>query len=262
MSFETVTEERQGALGIVTLNRPQVRNALNRQLRFDLNAALENAINDAEVRVILLRGEGKSFSAGHDLGEELEGFGDEGFIVDLIRNEYVPIINTITNAPKPIIGVLNGAVAGIGVSIAMACDLLIMEEESFLYCAFGAIGLVPDGGLHLFLRNALGSKKAYEMIAFSQRLTAQQCKQQGIANRVVTAGKLQEEAIAFGEELSQKPPMTLSHSKQLLAEAADNDLAKIMDREAVIQDINIRSGDFKEGTAAFFEKRPPNFKGC
>lgn len=259
--YTAIRQERQEALCIITMNRPEARNALNQTMRFELREAIEAAANDASVRVILLCGEGKGFSAGADLLERLPGCDEDGYVTEQIRNEYAPIINAITNAPKPVIAVVNGAAAGIGAAFALACDLIVMAEDAYLYSAFGAISLVPDGGMHLFLRQAIGVKKAYEMIAFSQRLDAQNCEILGIANRVVAPDALEKEAINFAMQLSQQAPLTLRFSKQLLAEAAGGDLQKIIDREAVLQNTAVRSKDFAEGSLAFMEKRPPVFSG-
>jgi len=261
LNFETLKVSQKGALAQISLNRPEARNSLNQKLRLELKRALDSAMSDDSIRVILLSGEGKGFCSGADLSEEHSGSDDDGFVTEMILNEYAPIIAAITEGPKPVIGIINGTAAGIGVAVAMACDLLVMAEDASIYCAFGAIGLVPDGGLHVFLRDALGSKRAYEMIALSQRLSAQECKDLGIANRVVPLEEIQQEAETLGKQLSNQAPLMLKYSKQLLGEAADNDLNKLIDREAAIQEIMVRSEDFNEGTLAFFEKRQPLFSG-
>jgi 2-(1,2-epoxy-1,2-dihydrophenyl)acetyl-CoA isomerase len=261
MSFETIKVQQDGALASIYLSRPDVRNSINQKLRFELIDALKIAMDDPGVRVILLGGEGKGFCAGADLGEQLPGSDQVGFISEQLKTEYIPIINHIVNGPKPVVAVVNGAAAGIGMAFALACDFIIMEENAFLYSAFGSISLVPDGGLHVFLRAALGPKKAYEMIALSQKLTAKQCLDEGIANRVVPLNKLQEEAVKLGVQLCEKAPLVLQYSKQLLAESADGDLGNMLNREAEIQDIVFRSQDFVEGTSAFFEKRKAKFTG-
>lgn len=261
MSFETVNMVVEDGVARIMLNRPETRNSFNLQMRLELRAALEAANADNNVRVVLIGGEGKGFSAGADLGEYEEDRDTDGYSTRQLRNEYAPIINEIVDSTKPMIAVVQGAVAGIGSSIALVCDMLIMADDAFLYSAFGAIGLIPDGGAHYLLRNALGPQKAFEMIAFSQRLTAQECEQKGITNRVVPVDELWQVADQMAAELSQKAPLALKFSKQLLSEAAENDIKAVMDREAVIQNICFRSEDFKEGATAFFEKRQPQFKG-
>lgn len=261
MGYQTLQISRQGAVEVIALNRPDVRNSMNQALRFELRKAIDIAMSEERVRVVVLAGEGKCFCAGGDLQEQLPGADRDGFITEQIRTEFTPIIRAITNGPKPVIGAINGAAAGIGGAFALACDLLVMSDDAFIYSAFGAIGLVPDGGMHLFLRNALGSKKAYEMISLSQRLSAQQCENLGIANRVVAADSLREEAMNMADQLCQQAPLSLRYAKQLIGEAAEGNLENILDREAVIQNITLRSEDFQEGSRAFFEKRAAQFIG-
>lgn len=260
-SFEALTYELNNNIAIITMNRPEIRNSLNKQMRAELMAAFQLAREDNQVRVILLAGAGKGFCAGADLSEIHPGSDEDGFITDLIRREYNPLIKTITDTPKPVISVVNGAAAGIGGTLAMACDLMIMAEDAFLYSAFGAISLIPDGGSHKFLQSYLGPKKAYEMIAFSQRLPAEQCEKVGLANRVVANKKLLADALEWGSVLAEQAPMTLRLSKEILQATASEDLDFCLDKEAVLQNTAYRSKDFKEGAKAFFEKRKPEFKG-
>lgn len=259
--FETVKYSVADGIARVTLNRPESRNSFNVQMRKDMRAALETANADDDVRVVLIGGEGEGFCAGADLAETPPGQDEDGYVTRQLQNEYAPIINAIVDSPKPMVAVVQGAAAGIGSSVALVCDMMIMSEEAYLYSAFGAIGLVPDGGAHYLLRNALGSKKAFEMIAFSQRLMADECLQLGITNRVVPIDGLWPVADRLAAELSKKAPLALKFSKQLLAEAGEKDMKSVMDSEAVIQNTCFRSEDFKEGAAAFFQKREPNFKG-
>lgn len=261
MNYETVNTAVEGRVARITLNRPEARNSANQQLRFDLRAALEDANSDDSVRVILLSGEGKGFCAGADLVEKLPGDDEDGYVTTQLLEEYAPIITAITESPKPVISAIQGAAAGVGMVFAISADLLLMSEDAFLYSAFGDIALIPDAGAHYFLRRALGPKKAFEIIAFSQRLTAQECLQQGIANRVVPVEELWPTATQMAEKLAQKAPLALKYSKKLLNEAADENLQTIIEREAVIQNITVRSEDCVEGKNAFFEKRPAQFKG-
>lgn len=260
-SFEALTYELSNHIAIITMNRPEVRNSLNKQMRAELMAAFQQAREDDEVRVILLAGAGKGFCAGADLSEIAPGSDEDGFITDLIRREYNPLIKAITDTPKPVISVVNGAAAGIGGTLAMACDLMIMAEDAFLYSAFGAISLIPDGGSHKFLQSYLGPKKAYEMIAFSQRLPAEQCEKTGLANRVVSSETLLNDALEWAAVLTKQAPLTLRLSKEILQATAAENLDYCLDKEAVLQNTAYRSEDFKEGARAFFDKRKPVFKG-
>lgn len=260
-NYETVTYELKAMIAVITLNRPKVRNSLNQKLRIELSAAIKEAGDDDNVRVIVIAGSGKGFCAGADLAEKLPGDDQDGFITEILRKEYNPIIQSINNAPKPVVGAINGAAAGFGGAIAMACDLVVMAEDAFLYSAFGAISLIPDGGSHKALQNYLGAKKAYEMMAFSQRLTAQQCLEAGIANRIVAPEQLLAATLEWASMLTEQAPLTLKLSKQLLKATSSQDIDYCLDQEAIIQNITFRSDDFAEGSKAFFEKRKPVFTG-
>lgn len=259
--YGELTYQRQKKIGLVTLNRPSSRNALNRKLRLELISVINKANNDDEIRVVVITGAGKGFCAGADLSEKLEGNGEDNFTSEIMLNEYNPIIQGICNAPKPYISAVNGAAAGIGSAIAMACDLMIMDDDAFLYSAFAMISLIPDGACHKFFLSHLGPKKAYEMIAFSQRISAEKCLSFGIANRVVAKEKLLESAIEWAGELAEQAPLSLQFSKQLLHEAATVDIEEMMLIEAKYQNEIKKSDDYQEGVQAFFEKRKPHFTG-
>lgn len=258
---KTVDYLVEDGVGIITLNRPQARNSFNKALRADLGAAIDRANADKNIRVVMICGAGQGFSAGADLAESDISGAVDGAIERQLHEEYHPFLQAIEHSKKPYISVVNGAAAGIGASLALACDLTIMAEDAFLYSAFGAISLIPDGGFHWMLNKYLSPKKAFEMIAESQRLSAQQCEQLGIANRVVAADKLLLEGLAWAKTLASKAPLTLQHSKYILRQVATSSLAESRALEAQIQDKLVQSDDFKEGAAAFFEKRSPVFTG-
>ncbi|WP_346839430.1 enoyl-CoA hydratase-related protein [Microbulbifer sp. SAOS-129_SWC] len=259
--FETVSYHIDEQVAVITLNRPQSRNALNAQMRAELVRAIGRANADSAVRAVMLTGAGKGFCAGADLTEQMPDSDSDGYITQQLRTEYHPILLGIIESSKPYICAVHGAAAGIGAAIAMACDLLVMAENAFLYSAFGAIGLIPDGGSHWLLGRSLGSKKAFELIAESQKLSAGECVQLGIANRMAQEPHLQEEVLGWAKSLTTRAPLTLQYSKQLLREASSLSLAQTMDREAQVQNIHYRSADFKEGARAFFEKRAARFQG-
>ncbi|WOX05298.1 enoyl-CoA hydratase/isomerase family protein [Microbulbifer pacificus] len=260
--FETVLYSVEQEIATITLNRPQVRNSLNQKLRLELREAVAKASADKSVRAVVLAASGQGFCAGADLTERLPGADEDGFVTRLLNEEYNPLILAIKQSPKPFVCAINGAAAGVGASLAMACDLIVMGEDAYLYSAFGAISLIPDGGAHKFLLEQLGSKRAYEMIALSQKLAAARCVELGLANRVVPAGELLVQATRFARQVAAAAPLTLQYSKQILREAQSYDLESVMALEAEIQNRLIRSKDFREGSMAFFEKRKPEFEGC
>ncbi len=262
--FSTINYGVEDKVAVIALNRAESRNSLNHEMRMEFYQAIRRASIDNAVRVVVIRAEGKSFCAGADLAEfspENPQVSQRGFVTHLIRTEYNPILTGIAESPKLFVAAVQGAAAGIGASIALACDLTVMAEDAFLYSAFGAIGLVPDGGLHWHLARFLGPKKAYEMIVESQRLDARRCEQLGMANRVVGSDQLESDAMEWAKSLAQQAPMTMRYSKQLLHEISAMTLQQCMDREALIQDAPFQSADFREGVQAFMEKRPPQFTG-
>lgn len=257
--YETVIVERQGMIGIVSLNRPDVLNAFNSELCRELFEAVEEINADENIRVAILTGVGRAFSAGADLG----AFQDpSGSVIDQLNNEYKPILMAITNAPQPWISAVNGAAAGIGSAFAMCCDLTVMAEDGYIYQAFAAIGLIPDGGATWHLAHTLGRKRAYELIVSGEKVRAQKCLDLGLCNRVVAADDLLEETLVWAQELADKAPLSLRYAKHALNDAMNHSVADTISNEAELQHLCITSEDCKEGVMAFVEKRAPSWKGC
>ena len=257
-TYDTVLVEREGPIAIVRLNRPDSLNAIEAGLRRDILQAANEVNTDASIRVVILTGEGRAFCAGADLTEKPA----EGFDVEhMLNEEYKPALMAITEAPKPWISAVNGAAAGIGSAFAMNCDLTVMADNAYLYQAFAAISLVPDGGAHWHLVRTLGKKKAYELIALGEKLGADQCLQLGLCNRVVPAEQLMPEAMNLAQELAGKAPLSLRYAKQALHAATTETLADNISTEARLQKICMGSEDAREGAIAFLQKRAPVFKG-
>jgi 2-(1,2-epoxy-1,2-dihydrophenyl)acetyl-CoA isomerase len=256
--YETVTVERHGAVAVVSLNRPDVLNAFNSALMRDLLSAVEEVNQDDSIRVGVLTGEGRAFSAGADLGETIP----EGeTVIDQLNLGYKPILMAITDAPQPWISAVNGAAAGIGSAFAMNCDLTVMADNGYIYQAFTAIGLIPDGGACWHLARTLGRKRAYELIVSGDKMYGQQCLDLGLCNRVVAADALLSDTLAWAQELAQKSPLSLRHAKAALNDAMTHSVADTISNEADLQHLCITSDDAKEGVIAFLQKRAPEWKG-
>lgn len=249
------------AVATICLNRAESRNALNQQARGQLLQAVRSANANPNVRVVILTGSGAGFCAGADLSEEVEGMDLDGWGTRQLRDEFNPIVSAIQNADKPFIAAVNGAAAGFGASLALACDLVVMSQDAYLYSAFATIGLIADGGLHKLLSGHIGPKRAFEIITLSQKLNASECVELGLANRAVEPSELSQQAQQLAGNLADAPPLSLRYSKTLLRESVTASVAEIAEREAQLQNYCIRSQDFKEGLNAFFEKRKPRFKG-
>jgi len=243
----------------VSLDRPDVLNAFNSVLCKELLLVVEDVNADKNIRVAILTGAGRAFSAGADLTESL---GPDANVIDQLNNVYKPVLMAITNAPQPWISAVNGAAAGIASAFAMCCDLTVMAEDAYIYQAFTAIGLIPDGGATWHLVHTLGRKRAYEMIVSGEKVRASKCLDLGLCNRVVASDDLLSETLSWAEELAAKAPLSLRYAKQALNDAIENSVADTISNEADLQHICITSEDAKEGVTAFMQKRTPNWKGC
>jgi len=257
--YETVNVERRGRVAIVSMDRAEVLNAFNTALRRDLLKAVNEVNADENIRVAILAARGRAFSAGADLGEDEQ---PEVTVVDQLNKEYKPVLMAITNAPQPWISAVNGAAAGIGSAFAMNCDLTVMADNAYLYQAFAAIGLIPDGGATWHLGHALGRKRAYEMMLSGEKVSARKCLELGLCNRVVAAEDLLTETLKWAEELATKAPLSLRYTKQALNQAMASTLEDTISSEASLQLHCVSSADATEGVAAFKEKRAPAWKGC
>jgi len=257
--FKTVNYSVTSHVGTIRLNRPEAMNSFNVDLRKDLLAAVNQADSDDNVRVVVIGAEGRAFCAGADLMESYRDFYDT--IEEQILEEYKPFLVAIHNSPKIFISSVQGAAAGIGSALAMVCDLSIMAEDAYIYQAFAAIALIPDGGASWHLVNKLGYKRAFEMIVEGEKMPAKTCVELGLANRVVPNEKLATVTQAWAENLAAGAPLAQKFSKEVLKKALSMTLSEVIDLEASRQNITITSRDHKEGGAAFFEKRQPNFIG-
>jgi 2-(1,2-epoxy-1,2-dihydrophenyl)acetyl-CoA isomerase len=255
---QSILIERDGPIATVSFNRPVSLNAIEASIRAELRLAIKEVNEDDNIRVVILTGVGRAFCAGADLTETLP---EGASVEDGLNEQYKPVLMAISNAPKPWISAVNGAAAGIGSAFAMACDLTLMAEDAYLYQAFAAIGLIPDGGATWHLVHTIGRKKAFELIAFGEKLKAADCLQLGLCNKVVPADKLMEEAKAMAIILASKAPLSLRYAKEAMNAAMSHDLANTISIEARLQEICANSDDAKEGGQAFLEKRTAVFSG-
>ena len=253
---DIVRYENKGATAVITLTRPDNMNAFTTELRADLYSAIERANADKTARVVILTGEGRCFSAGADLNDSVDRP-----VTDILLQEYRPVQEAIARIPKPVIAAVPGSAAGIGLSIALQCDLLVMADNAFLLSPFTTISLVPDGGLNWFLVRQLGYRRAFQLSVESERIPAQRCVELGLANKAVPADELQSAALEWAQALEKRAPLSMAATKKAMRFAADNDWASSYELEARLQGELLGSEDNKEGIAAFFGKRVPEFKG-
>jgi len=255
---DNVLYELRGAVALITLNRPESLNTFNEGFGHDILKALDRARTTATVRAVVLTGAGRGFSAGAELKPPFPAIST---MVRRLEDEYAPGILAITSMPKPVLAAVNGFATGIGASYALACDLLLLEASAFLQSPFARIGLVPDGGLCWQLATRLGPRLAFELACTGERVTAQRCVELGLANRAVADGKVVEEALAMAEKLAEAAPLALAGTKRLLRAAPGLGLAATLREETIEQGLRLGSADFREGVAAFLEKRKPQFSG-
>jgi 2-(1,2-epoxy-1,2-dihydrophenyl)acetyl-CoA isomerase len=252
-----VETRRDGAVFTITLNRPDVLNALNGAVHALLAAALEEA-RDPAVRAVVLTGAGRGFCVGQDLQEFESGADDVG---ERLRTTYNRHALAIRRLEKPVIAVVNGPAAGAGLSLALACDVRIASDAASFVPAFGGIGLVPDTGGTWFARRLLGYARAFEWLTSGRKLTATDAFEWGLVSEVVPAGELIERGAAVAERYASLPTRAVWETKRLLDAAETAPLDEQLEAEAETQARLVRTSDFGEGVAAFLEKRPPRFQG-
>ena len=254
---DIINYERDGAVAIIALNRPDSMNAFTTELRADLVEALGTARDDDAVRAVVLTGEGRCFSAGADLKDAKV----DSAISEILQAEYRPVQEAIAAMPKPVIAAVPGSAAGIGLSVALQCDLLVMADDAFMLSPFTTISLVPDGGLNWMLVRQLGYRRAFQLSVESERIPAARCVELGLANRAVPAGELRSAAVEWAQALAKRAPLSVAATKKAMRHAADHDWASTYDMEAQLQDELFGTDDNREGIAAFLEKRAPEFRG-
>lgn len=243
----------------VTLNRPDVYNALNDEITYELQDALKTVAKDEQVRVVVLTGEGKAFCSGQDL-KAASGDQKRSFLQSL-HKRYNPIISAMRNLPKPIVCRLNGVAAGAGCSLALACDVIVASEEATLIEVFINIGLVPDSGSAYFLPRTVGSNKAFELCSMGNRVKAAEAVSIGLINKAVPASELDTAVKFYTDYYSKAPTKSIGLIKKMLNKSTTSTLEEMLEYEAYCQEIAGTSVDYKEGVTAFLEKRKPDFKG-
>tara|TARA_B100001146_G_scaffold215358_1_gene217594 strand:+ start:689 stop:1465 length:777 start_codon:yes stop_codon:yes gene_type:complete len=256
MDLGTIKYEVKDKIAILSFNRPEKRNAFNHQMIEDLEVATQRIRQDESIRCLILTGLGLGFCAGADLSENDSGWIDTE---EALIKGYLPSLRNIIEMPKPVISAVNGGAAGVGSAFAMVCDLTIMAEDAYILQAFSNIGLIPDGGANWLLTQSIGYKLAYQIAIEGERIPARRCLELGLVNKVVSSNLLMEEAIKWGEVLSQKSPNALSSTKRIMRESLDSSYLETYAAEAKEQNILIGTPDNLEGIQAFLEKRKPMF---
>jgi enoyl-CoA hydratase/carnithine racemase len=252
---------RDGAVR-VELRRPEALNAFDTELSHELLDALRRLGGDDTVRSVLLTGAGRAFSAGADIRSEFSAPGSRREATEVsLREVFNPMILELRRMPKPVIAAVNGPAAGVGCSIACACDLVIAAESAYFLMAFANIGLTPDGGATLTIPARIGLARAFVLTLLAERLPAAEALSWGLIDRVVADGELDGVCEELAVRLANGPTRSYAATKQALNAAALSGLAAQLELEARLQGDLAESHDFGEGVAAFAERRSPVFTG-
>jgi 2-(1,2-epoxy-1,2-dihydrophenyl)acetyl-CoA isomerase len=256
MADEVLTR-RDGAVLTITFNRPEVYNAFNRELHAALHEALTEAA-DAAVRCVVVTGAGKGFCAGQDLKE----FGAVSeSIRDALESTYHPNVRLVRSLSKPVIAAVNGPAAGAGLSFACACDLRVASSSATFVPGFMGIGLVPDAGGTWFVHRLLGFARAFEWMCVNTRLSADEALAWGLVSEVIEADSFEGRVAELAAEWASRPTLAVGRTKQLFEHAYAAALEAQLSLEAELQQESVGTADFREGVAAFLEKRAPEFTG-
>ena len=273
MADDVLFEKRPDGVGLITLNRPDRLNAMGGQLMPMLTDYLDHCLRDREIRAVVLTGAGRAFCAGGDVKEmgpqntsdesaasrSMVGALDEG--VAALREAQMSTSYVLHTMPKPTIAMVNGAAAGAGLSLALACDLRIASDKAKFVTAFGNVGLSGDFGGSFYMTRLVGPGKARELYFTSEMVYAEEALALGMVNRVVPHDKLAEETLALAAKLAAGPTTTFAHMKENFSLAEQGDLKALMDQEAFKQRLTGMTNDSREAVRAFNEKRDPTFTG-
>lgn len=257
MKYSTILLDIRDDVAVLTMNRPDVMNALNTQMRAEITHAVIEAGKTA--RVLVITGEGRAFCAGQDLGDRANAAD-----IDLertLRDEYVPMLNAIFDCPIPTIAAVNGAAAGAGANLALAADVVIATQSAVFLQAFTRIGLIPDAAGTYWLPRQIGSAKAMGAALFAEPIKAQQAVDWGMIWEAVDDDEFADHWQGRASKLAKGPTAAYAHVKRAIRSSYDNTLEEQLALEAKLQGECGKTRDFKEGVLAFLEKRPANFEG-
>lgn len=257
MNYQMIRVSLRDGLAVITLNRPDVMNALNPLMRAELTHALLDM--GAKARAIVLTGKGRAFCAGQDLGDKVSAANAD--LERTLRDEYEPLLRAIYECPVPTLAAVNGAAAGAGANIALACDVVIATESAVFLQAFARIGLIPDAGGTYWLPKQIGMAKAMGAALFAEPITAEEASDMGMIFEAVADADFAGHWNARAQTLAQGPTKAYAHIKEALRASFDNTLEEQLTLEAKLQGRAGKSRDFQEGVVAFLEKRTARFEG-
>ena len=262
MNFENIEFSVNNGVAKLTLNRPDSLNSFNSEMHAEMREALKTVAKDKQIRCLLITGNGRGFCAGQDLSDRSVAAGDE--MPDLgasIEKNYNPMIRTLVGLEKPVICAVNGVAAGAGANIAFACDIVLAARSASFIQAFCKIGLVPESGGTWTLPRLVGRSRAMALSMLGNKIPAQQAADWGMIWQCVDDEELQAEAEKMAQHLASQPTAGLSLIKRAINASSTNTFDQQLDMERDLQRLAGRTNDYREGVAAFMEKRTPSFKG-
>jgi len=269
MDFETIQLTKENHVATLMLNRPDKRNALNRQMMQELMEALSDISEDDDIRALILTGAGKAFCAGADVdimpgGGDVKDLGEQS--IETLRRSFVfksakKIILLLHQMEKPTIAMINGVCVGAGFDLALACDIRTASDNAKFMCGFVKIGLFPGFGAAWLYPRTMGVGKALELLFTGDVLEAKEAKEIGMVNKLSTAEELENVTMTLARKLADGPPIAIRLMKSQVYKGLGSDLATALDEAAFCESITLASKDHLEGITAFREKRLPSFKG-
>ena len=251
--------EKIGAIGKITLNRPDKYNAFVRGMALELQKKLDQCSSDETIRCIIISGSGKAFCAGQDLKEATDPNGPT--IEEIVQQHYNPIIKKIREIEIPVIAAVNGVAAGAGANVALACDIVVAAKSASFIQAFSKIGLIPDSGGTYFLPRLIGIQKAAALMMTGEAVSAEKAETLGMIYAVYEDSEFETSAMKLADTISSMPTKGLGYTKKLLSQTFNNSLEEQLSLEAKTQALSASSKDHQEGIKAFMEKRTPQFTG-
>lgn len=268
MAYETVIYEVDDGVAVMTLNRPEVKNAFDAQMQAEMDAVLTEVAKDANARVLIITGAGKAFCTGADIAY-LMSIGEEHKLhvttmEEMIRGDgnVLTTVLKIRNMAKPVIAAVNGTAAGGGLALALACDIRLASETARFNMIFTKRGVIPESGSTYTLPRLVGTARALELVFTADTVGAAEADRIGMVNKVVPADQLMAAAKELAKKIAQNSPVALGFAKAAIYRGiAETDIAAQMDYEAYVENVLFNTEDFKEGINSFLEGRPPQFKG-
>jgi 2-(1,2-epoxy-1,2-dihydrophenyl)acetyl-CoA isomerase len=257
--MSSIEHEVESGVGIIRLNRPEVFNSFNREMAIAFQDILDVFEDTRAVRAIYITGVGKAFCAGQDLVEAADAKGPK--LQTIVRQHYNPIIERLRNIEKPIVSAVNGVAAGAGANIALSCDICVATESASFIQAFSKIGLIPDSGGTFILPRLIGMQKAAALMMLGDKVSAKDAEQMGMIYKWFADATFAEDSLNLAKTLASMPTRGLGLTKKALNLSTISDLSAQLETEEEFQTIAGSTYDYKEGVAAFLEKRKPVFKG-